>query len=81
MLEQLSAAGKPLVVVLLNGSGNRDERRFADGDRFDIHRDIGHHLSFGYGKIISWDFDIPIAPHHIAPLDSAKLPHGIINPF
>ena len=37
------------VMVLLNGSGNRDERRFADGDRFDIHRKIGHHLSFGYG--------------------------------
>jgi len=37
------------IVVLLNGSGNRDDRRFGDGDRFDIHRDIGHHLSFGYG--------------------------------
>jgi cytochrome P450 len=37
------------VMVLLNGSANRDERRFADGDRFDIHREIGHHLSFGYG--------------------------------
>jgi cytochrome P450 len=36
-------------MVLLNGSGNRDERRFPDADRFDIHRDIGHHLSFGYG--------------------------------
>jgi cytochrome P450 len=37
------------VMVLLNGSANRDDRRFEDGDRFDIHRDIGHHLSFGYG--------------------------------
>ncbi|HMC53051.1 MAG TPA: cytochrome P450 [Acidimicrobiales bacterium] len=37
------------VMVLLNGSANRDDRRFPDGDRFDIHRDIGHHLSFGYG--------------------------------
>jgi len=37
------------VMVLLNGSGNRDERRFADADRFDIHRDIGRHLSFGFG--------------------------------
>jgi cytochrome P450 len=37
------------VMVLLNGSGNRDERRFADPDRFDIHRDIGRHLAFGFG--------------------------------
>lgn len=36
-------------VLLLNASANRDERRFADADRFDIHRRIGHHLSFGYG--------------------------------
>jgi cytochrome P450 len=37
------------VMVVLNGSANRDERRFPDADRFDIHREIGHHLSFGYG--------------------------------
>jgi cytochrome P450 len=36
-------------VLLLNGSGNRDERRFPEGDRFDIHRKIDHHLAFGYG--------------------------------
>jgi len=37
------------IMVLLNGSANRDDRQFPDGDRFDIHRDMGHHLSFGYG--------------------------------
>ncbi len=37
------------VMVLLNGSANRDDRRFPDGDSFDIHRKMGHHLSFGYG--------------------------------
>jgi cytochrome P450 len=37
------------VLVLLNGSANRDERRFEDGERFDIHRDIGRHLAFGFG--------------------------------
>jgi cytochrome P450 len=36
-------------IVLLNGSANRDERHFPHGDEFDIHRDIGRHLSFGYG--------------------------------
>ncbi len=37
------------VMVLLNGSANRDERRFEDADRFDVTRKIDRHLSFGYG--------------------------------
>ena len=41
--------GEGSIVVLLNGSANRDDRKFPDGDRFDVHRHIDHHLSFGYG--------------------------------
>jgi cytochrome P450 len=37
------------VILLLTASGNRDERKFPNGDRFDIHRRIDHHLAFGYG--------------------------------
>ena len=37
------------IMVLLNGSANRDDRKFPDGDSFDIHRKIDHHVSFGYG--------------------------------
>src|ERR1700677_4733049 len=37
------------VMVLLNGSANRDDRQFEDAERFDIRREISHHLSFGYG--------------------------------
>jgi cytochrome P450 len=36
-------------LVLLNGSANRDDRKFPNGDSFDIHRAISRHLSFGYG--------------------------------
>ena len=31
-------------ILLLNGSANRDDRKFPNGDRFDIHRKIDHHL-------------------------------------
>lgn len=36
------------VMLLLNGSANRDERQFLNADRFDIHRQAAH-LSFGHG--------------------------------
>jgi cytochrome P450 len=37
------------VLVLLTGSANRDERKYPDPDHFDIHRNIDHHITFGYG--------------------------------
>jgi cytochrome P450 len=36
-------------VLLLTGSAGRDERKYPDADRFDIHRNIDHHVAFGYG--------------------------------
>jgi cytochrome P450 len=36
-------------MVLLNASANRDDRHFPNGESFDVHRKIDHHLSFGYG--------------------------------
>ena len=36
-------------MLFLTGSANRDERRYPDADRFDIHRQIGQHLTFGRG--------------------------------
>jgi cytochrome P450 len=37
------------VMLFLIGSANRDDRRFPEGDRFDIRRKIDQHLTFGYG--------------------------------
>jgi cytochrome P450 len=37
------------VMLLLTAAANRDERRFVDADRFDVRREIDHHLTFGYG--------------------------------
>jgi cytochrome P450 len=37
------------VMLFLVGAANRDDRRFPEADRFDIHRDVGQHLTFGYG--------------------------------
>ena len=36
-------------VLLLVGAANRDDRRFPDGERFDIQRRVGQHLTFAYG--------------------------------
>ena len=37
------------VMLLLNAAANRDERHWTDPDRFDVHRDEGGHLAFGFG--------------------------------
>jgi cytochrome P450 len=40
---------KDSTMVCLAGAANRDERRFADGERFNINRERRSHLTFGYG--------------------------------
>jgi cytochrome P450 len=37
-------------VLLINGASGRDERKFADPDRFDVRREIDVHLGLGYGR-------------------------------
>jgi len=44
---QTVPAGSALLLMV--ASANHDERRFDDPERFDIHRKVGHHVTFGYG--------------------------------
>lgn len=44
---QTVPAGSALLLML--SSANRDEREFKDPDRYDIHREIGRHLTYGHG--------------------------------
>ena len=36
-------------ILFLVGAANRDDRKYDDPDRFDIHRGAPSHLTFGYG--------------------------------
>ena len=44
---QTVPAGSALVFIV--ASANRDDRRYPDGERFDIHRKITQQLTFGFG--------------------------------
>jgi cytochrome P450 len=44
---QTVPAGSTMMFML--AAANRDERRFPNPDRFDIHRDRAAHMTFGYG--------------------------------
>jgi cytochrome P450 len=37
------------VMLLLVGAANRDDRRWPEAERFDVRRDVGQPLTFGYG--------------------------------
>jgi cytochrome P450 len=36
-------------MMCLSGSANRDDREYEEAERFDVHREIGQHLTFGQG--------------------------------
>ena len=37
------------IVLMIPASANHDDRRFPEGDRFDVHRRDGQPLTFGFG--------------------------------
>jgi hypothetical protein len=38
-------------------------------------------VSFGYGRIVAWDFDVAIEPEAVERLDRERLPAGVVDPF
>lgn len=38
-------------------------------------------FSFGYGRIIEWDFDVPVDTRGVELLDRARLGENIVDPF
>ena len=52
-LADMEVGGVPVAagegIIVLGAAANRDPEAFEDPDRFDIHRDAHHHLSFGVG--------------------------------
>src|SRR5579871_2426670 len=52
--QQVTVAGVELEpgapVSLVIASANRDERRYTDPDRYDLHRDKQQHAAFGFGR-------------------------------
>jgi cytochrome P450 len=74
------------VMLFLLGSANRDDRRFPDGDTFDIHRKDGRHLTFGNGihlcmgaalarmeGVIALEEVLARFPHWNVDMDNARL--------
>ena len=59
-------------VLILFASGNRDERRYADPDRFDITRDARDHLGFGHGVH-------RCAGSHVAQLEMTSLLRALVK--
>jgi cytochrome P450 len=74
------------VMLFLLGSANRDDRRFPNGDTFDIHRKDGRHLTFGNGihlcmgaalarmeGVIALEEVLARIPHWDVDMDNARL--------
>jgi cytochrome P450 len=70
------AGGTPIPagsrVLILFASGNRDERRFPDPDRFDLRRDAREHLGFGHGVH-------RCAGSHVAQLEMQSLLRAMVR--
>jgi hypothetical protein len=67
----IGRAVSKFVVIDRDGTG-------ADG-YFDAMPSKAKRISFGYGKIVSWDFDVRIDPPKVPRLDRSRLPRGVVD--
>ncbi len=58
-----------------------DQNGLGANGYFDKPLPRANQVSFGYGRVIQWDFDLPISPTKITRLDRARLNKEIIDPF
>jgi hypothetical protein len=73
-LEPFLVIGKAVSKFVLIGYGGTTADAY-----FDVRPQAAKRVSFGYGKIISWDFDVAVDPADMDPLDRARLPKGFID--
>jgi hypothetical protein len=73
-LEPFAVIGKVVSRFVLIGP----DQETADA-YFDVKLPAAKRISFGYGDIVSWDFDIAVKPKQIERLDRARLPKGHID--
>jgi hypothetical protein len=46
---------------------------------FDVRVPTAKRVTFGYGKTVSWDFDVPVVSSRIDRLDRARLEKGVVD--
>ena len=53
-------------LLLINAASGRDERQYADPDRFDVNRDVNFHLNFGHGQHVCLGKNLALMESRIA---------------
>ncbi|HEY3701643.1 MAG TPA: cytochrome P450, partial [Acidimicrobiales bacterium] len=67
-------------VLLLTGSAGRDERKYPDADRFDIHRQIDGHVAFGFGVHFCVGAALARLEGRVALEETlARFPHWVVD--
>lgn len=74
---------EPFVVVgdVVSRMVRIDRDGLAANAYFDQPLPPARRVSFGYGNVIHWDFDLPVDPDRVERLDRRRIPPGTSDPF